>query len=82
PAYLSAAVLRSAGIPQTGEQKFLLDLAEKYPTVNARAFTDTDGALKPINEYPSREGLLEYAQIQYAYLFDRKNAPMEFWNLK
>ncbi|MBR4662064.1 MAG: LTA synthase family protein, partial [Clostridia bacterium] len=82
PAYLSAAVLRSAGIPQTGEQKFLLELAEDYPTINARAFTDTDGTLKPINEYASRKGLLEYAQIQYVYLFDRKNAPMEFWELK
>ncbi|MBQ6263027.1 MAG: sulfatase-like hydrolase/transferase [Clostridia bacterium] len=82
PAYLSAAVLRSAGIPQTGEQKFLLDLAGEFPTVNARAFTDKDGTLKPINEYPRCEGLLEYAQMQYAYLFDRKNAPMDFWNLK
>ena len=82
PEYLSAAVVKAVGLPQTGAQKFLLDLAEDFPTLNGRAFTDTDGTLKPINEYTKREGLLEYADLQYAYLFDRKNAPMEFWELK
>ncbi len=82
PGYLSAAVIDAAGIPETGAQKFLLDLSEKYRTVNARAFTDEDGELKPLSEYPRREALLEYAQMQYAYLFDRKNAPLEFWKLK
>ncbi len=82
PAYLSTAVVKAAGIPQTGAQKFLLEIADDYPTVNARAFTDSDGSLVPISEYSKREGLLEYAQMQYAYLFDRKNAPMEFWELK
>ncbi|MBQ7474947.1 MAG: LTA synthase family protein [Clostridia bacterium] len=80
--YLAAVVADIGGIPKTASQKFLLDLMKEYPTVNAKAFTDSDGTLRPISEYGERDALLDYARLQYAYLFDRKNAPIGFWELK
>ncbi len=81
--YLAAVMTKIAGVPQTASQKYLLDLMEKYPTINAKCFTDrASGKVFPVTDYKKFSDLLEYSTLQYSLLFDRKNCPYEFWSLE
>ena len=62
--YLSAEVLKAAGVPTDAYQNFLLDLQKSYPVMSAAGRTDASDA----DEYM----LNTYKKLQYYNLFETK----------
>ena len=62
--YLSAEVLKAAGVPTDAYQNFLLDLQKSYPVMSAAGRTDASDA---------DENMLSiYKKLQYYNLFETK----------
>ncbi len=68
--YLSTLLAKTAGLPLTDAQAFLWELYEEYPVVTANYFMDADGRIYTSDVYGEHQRLLEYAAMQYNYLFD------------
>lgn len=66
--YLAAKVLKTAGVPTTAYQNYLLELEEAYPVISAMRVKKADGT--DTNILAEKEGLLEYQSLQYFQLFD------------
>ncbi len=64
--YLGAEVLRRAGVPQSGYQKFLLDLEETWPILSAVNTKRTNG-----DENVSSGKLSDYKKLQYYQIFGK-----------
>ena len=71
--YLSALLVETAGLPMTDYQRFLLQLQERVPALNAMGYMDTDGAWQTDRSALSETAqawLLRYESLQYNLLFD------------
>ena len=66
--FLSAEVLRVAGMETTPYQNFLLELKEEYPIISGIRVKKSDQT--ETNTASEEEGLLLYRQLQYYQLFD------------
>lgn len=83
---LSALLTRTAGLPQTGYQKFLMDLWEDLPVVNTVGYLDRDGNWTPeehsedLPEY-AREALGRYRVLEYCNIFEKGKRPEGFFSL-
>ncbi len=66
--FLSAEVLRMAGMETTPYQNFLLELKEEYPIISGIRVKKSDQT--ETNAASEEEGLLLYRQLQYYQLFD------------
>ena len=62
--YLSAEVLKAAGVPTDAYQNFLLDLQKSYPVMSAAGRTDASNA--------DENMLSTYKKLQYYNLFETK----------
>lgn len=62
--YLSAQVLKAAGVPTDAYQNFLLELKQSYPLISAAGRTDAADA--------DEEILNTYKKLQYYNLFENK----------
>lgn len=62
--YLSAQVLKEAGVPTDAYQNFLLELKNSYPVMSAAGRTDADNADEDV--------LNTYKKLQYYNLFETK----------
>lgn len=62
--YLSAEVLKAAGVPTDAYQNFLLDLQKSYPVMSAAGRTDASDA--------DENMLKTYKKLQYYNLFETK----------
>ena len=62
--YLSAEVLKAAGVPTDAYQNFLLDLQKSYPVMSAAGCTDASDA--------DENMLNTYKKLQYYNLFETK----------
>ena len=62
--YLSAEVLKAAGVPTDAYQNFLLDLQKSYPVMSAAGRTDSSDA--------DENMLNTYKKLQYYNLFETK----------
>lgn len=62
--YLSAEVLKAAGVPTDAYQNFLLDLQKSYPVMSAAGHTDASDA--------DENMLSTYKKLQYYNLFETK----------
>lgn len=62
--YLSAEVLKAAGVPTDAYQNFLLDLQKSYPVMSAAGCTDASDA--------DENMLSTYKKLQYYNLFETK----------
>lgn len=71
--YLSTLLCEVAGIELTPQMKYLSELYEKYPVLNANGYIDSDGNLFSADKINENDDLTEYSCIQYNLLFDRKN---------
>lgn len=73
--YLSALVLKTAGLKMSSFERYLLDLQKKLPSISASGYYDEKGVLHEYSEEDSeyQELLKEYKIVQYHYLFDEKN---------
>ncbi len=72
--YLGAFVCRTAGLPLTPYQSYLMDLMEKWPAVTATVYEDAKGNVNGMSSgvvLPS--DLQDYAGICYNHLFDIDN---------
>lgn len=67
--YLSAEVLKLAGIETTAYQNYLLELKETYPVISAMRVQKADGT--DTNARKEADGLNEYQMLQYYQLFDQ-----------
>lgn len=61
--YLSAQVLKAAGVPTSAYQNYLLELSNTYPVLSAAGSTENIGA--------NKDALLTYRKLQYYNLFER-----------
>lgn len=81
--YIAPVLKKAIGLPMTGFDKYLLDLYEELPVINAVCYNDADGTIYNPEE-PSKYDvrLNEYEQIQYNGLIDTRNRAEEFFSLK
>ena len=81
--YLGAYVMDLAGNALTGYEKYLLELREEIPVISSVCYIGDDGVLhKASEESQYSDKLLEYEQIQYNLMFDKKNRVEEFFHLQ
>ena len=81
--FLSTMVLEKAGIELPPYERFLLDLSEDVPAMNARGYYSAkDGCYKHYAEADGEEAeMLNYYQIlQYNDMFDKKNRSDVFFS--
>ena len=81
--YLAAELLQVAGVPVNAYQNFLLNLSEEVPVIDTLGFIQSDGLYADSGEMldaSSREGLQEYAMLQYAHLFGKDEDFAAFFN--
>jgi hypothetical protein len=79
--YLSTLLFQKAGVPLTGYQKFLSELHETFPVINAKGVVDAKGQYYAWgDDIPDEDGLLEkYKAFQYNMLFDEENRDNAFF---
>ncbi len=81
--YISPYLKQLLGMPMTGFDKYLLDLHEELPVINAICYEDAEGNIYDPSESSNfDERLNEYGKIQYNGLIDYKNRVDNFFNLK
>ena len=61
--YLSAQVLKAAGVPTSAYQNYFLERSNTYPVLSAAGSTENVGA--------NKDALLTYRKLQYYNLFER-----------
>ena len=73
--YLQARMLKACGMPLTGYQKFLLDLKEDIPIINAFGYYGKDGVFYTVDDRssPWYDRIQEYAVLEYNEMFDTEN---------
>lgn len=73
--YLSALLLETSGLPLTGYDEWLLDVAQKYPVVNLYGWGDAQGqsALWDSDSKNWPEELQQLNHLRYNRLYDEKN---------
>lgn len=70
-------------MPVNAYQNFLLNLSEEVPVIDTLGFIQSDGLYADSGEMldaSSREGLQEYALLQYAHLFGKNEDFAAFFN--
>lgn len=70
--YLSALLCKTAQIPLTDYQTYLMGLYEKYPVVNVYGVKNQEGQWFTWDEAMEFEDIKEYEMVQYRNLFDKK----------
>ena len=81
--YLSAYVMKEAGLEMTPYQKFLLRLYEKLPVLTAMGTIDKDGKVyENALDSPYKDMVKEYQIMQYNNLIDTDNMVKSFFFLK
>ncbi|MDO4344709.1 MAG: LTA synthase family protein [Eubacteriales bacterium] len=82
--YLQSILFDLCGLPMTGYQKYLLELMDSIPALTANGYWGADGnfyAPKDTSS-PYYEKLTDYLLLLYNNVFDSKNRPEEFYELK
>lgn len=75
--YLGSILCDEAGIPLTAYQKYLLQLKDEIPVVNAFGWKDKEGNWHGLNDANDR--LDEYQDIMYHQIYDKENLIEEFF---
>ena len=72
--YLQSLMLDAADMKMTGYNKYLLDLMQDIPAINASGYFGADGLYYDMEsvETPYYERLQEYRMLEYNHLFDSK----------
>ncbi len=77
--YLGQRLLKTAGLPLTGFQYFLMKQAEEIPVITANCAMDADGVFYDRQDEALSETLEDYAFFQYNLMVDKKNRLTEFF---
>lgn len=80
--YLSAYLVKNAGLPLTGYQKFLLDSAQSYPVISPVGYFDAQNNFASFEEINSTVFYQTQNYLQYNLLHDFAHAPQNFFTLK
>lgn len=81
--YIGPYLKNLLGMPMTGFDKYLMDMYNELPVINAVCSKDTAGNIyAPDDQTEFDKRLNEYEQIQYNGLIDYRNRVDEFFNLK
>ena len=81
--YISPYLKQLLGMPMTGFDKYLMDMYNELPVINAICSKDAAGNIyAPDDSTEFDKRLNEYEQIQYNGLIDYRNRVDEFFNLK
>lgn len=70
--YLSTLLTESAGLEVNSYQKYLENLYEKYPVINAYGVKAGDGNWYEWEQVSEAESINSYQIVQYEELFDQK----------
>ena len=81
--YLQEILLETAGLEETGYQKYLKDLREEIHWINGIGYEGADGKYYSVGDTdsPYYDRVQEYKAVQYNYLFGGKNRVDEFFSL-
>ncbi len=78
--YLSSYILKLAGLNLTGYDKFLLNLQEKVPVINAVGYIGENGKHYTFDDdSPYKKDILRYQILQYNNLIDTKHRYKKFF---
>ena len=82
--FLAPRILSLYGSPLTGYQKFLMELSEDIPVINAFGYFTKEGTFYETfdKSSPYYERIRDYAILQYNCLFDAKKRVPDFFELK
>ena len=82
--FVTAEVMRAAGLPMTAYQKYLVDLNEKLSVISVKGLLDAEGNYykEKDDSCPYAEDLKEYQYLVYNYQFDKENRNDAFYTLK
>ena len=71
--YLGAVLLEKAGLAESKQNRFLLDMSKKIPIYNCIAYRNEAGEWKDIEwgETSTNEWIQKYKILQYYYMFDQ-----------
>lgn len=80
--YLGAYVMTEAGLKTSPYQKFLMDLYEELPVINAMGAIDSQGNYyKDVLDTPCKDTVKQYQILQYNNLIDTKHTVRSFFYL-
>lgn len=77
--YLSAYILKAAGLPLSGYHQFLYDLSKEIPVVTANVYIDAMGNYYNTKDNPYADRLAQYETLQYYHLFDKDTSFKDFY---
>ncbi len=81
--YLSALVLKTAGVKLTKYDNYLLELSQTLPVINTVGYIDKDNNYYKWSDISPYTALLsEYENLQYNAIFDTKNFKKDTFFLK
>ncbi len=82
--YLSSAVMKLAGLPQTAYQKYLNDMRKDVPVFTKHGYIGSDGKYYKRTDKlsPYYEKVNTYHMLEYNYQFDAKNRNDAFFELQ
>lgn len=81
--YLSPILFRSAGLPTTAYQNFLLQQRQEFPIISAVGVRDCMGGFYSIGDKNDDiyEALRTYEMLIYNHVFDKKNTYLNIFSL-
>lgn len=77
--YMGSLVLEQAGLPRTGYQKFLNNLRQVLPVINANSYQDLKGNFYSYDDEAYGEELKGYQILQYNHLVDKTHRNNTFF---
>lgn len=80
--YLSPILFDICGLPKVKSYDFLLDLMDEYPIVSAYNLSNDEGDTFNILDYYEFPDIIDYAYIQYNYLFQDPSPQLWELNIK
>ncbi|MDD3174543.1 MAG: LTA synthase family protein [Herbinix sp.] len=81
--YLSSYLLKTAGLPGTAYNQFLMKMYEKIPVINGLFYIDKDNIIHNYSETTAYTDLInQYKYIGYNDALDKKDKWEEFYHLK
>ncbi len=81
--YLSSYLLKTAGLPGTAYNEYLLQLQKELPVINAHFYITREGDCYPLSEITSySKRLKEYQAVGYNNALDTRNKLWEYYQLK
>jgi phosphoglycerol transferase MdoB-like AlkP superfamily enzyme len=81
--YLSSYLLKTAGLPGTAYNEYLLQLQKDLPVINAHFYITKEGECYPLSETTTyTKQLQQYQYVGYNNALDNKNKLWEYYRLR